>query len=104
MRKKEDGRGCTLKDSFGKFSKTYYLPIEKGRRIAKIPRPFFLTSTASVSTETILEFEAIRKMQNNGDEFFQHWCWFSIIPCNVTYTITGVAFERNRNNFALIKS
>ena len=34
----------------------------------------FLTSTASVSTETILEFEAIRKMQNSGDEFFQDWC------------------------------
>ena len=34
-----------------------YLPTGKGRRIVKIPRPFFLTSTASVDTDAIISYE-----------------------------------------------
>ena len=37
-----------------KFNRTRYLPIGKGRGILTIPRPFFLTSTASVATKAIL--------------------------------------------------
>ena len=43
-----------LKDSFLKFIKIRYLSIGKGRRIMKIPRPFFLTNTASAFTEAVL--------------------------------------------------
>lgn len=34
-----------------KYNRMRYLPIVKGRRIVKIPRPFFLASTASVYTQ-----------------------------------------------------
>ncbi|MBO5357029.1 MAG: hypothetical protein J6A95_04600, partial [Clostridia bacterium] len=38
-----------------------YLPTGKGREIAEISRPFFLTSTASVSTEAILILSICRR-------------------------------------------
>ena len=40
-----------------KFNRIRYLPTGKGRRIGKIPRPFFLASTASVDTEAIFSYE-----------------------------------------------
>ena len=38
-----------------------YLPAEKGRRIVKILRPFFLTSTAFVGTKAYSEMFCFRK-------------------------------------------
>ena len=49
------------KGQFLKFNRIYYLPTGKGRRIAKIPRPFFLRSTASVSTNAYSEMFCRRK-------------------------------------------
>ena len=38
------------------YEKMKHLPTGKGRRIAKIPRPFFLTSTAFVNTNANVKF------------------------------------------------
>ena len=43
--------------TFWEFNRIRYLPTGKGRRIVKIPRPFFLTSTASVDTDAIISYE-----------------------------------------------
>ena len=44
-----------------KFNRVRHLPTGKGREIAKISRPSFLTSTASVSTEAILILSICRR-------------------------------------------
>ena len=41
------------------FNRIRYLLTGKGRRIAKIPRPFFLTSTASVEIDAIISYELL---------------------------------------------
>ncbi len=46
--------GMYYKGQFLRFNRIGYLMTGKGRRIVKIPRPFFLASTASVSTKAFL--------------------------------------------------
>ena len=47
------------------YEKMKHLPTGKGRRIAKIPRPFFLTSTAFEDTNAYSEMSCFRKTWNN---------------------------------------
>ncbi|MBR2721521.1 MAG: hypothetical protein IKB75_01955, partial [Clostridia bacterium] len=54
MRKKPQRKELYAKGQFLKFSRTSYLPTGKGRRIVRIPRPFFFASTAFVSTDAVI--------------------------------------------------
>ena len=55
--KKHPAKATYSKGQFWEFNRIRYLPTGKGRRIVKIPRPFFLTSTASVDTDAIISYE-----------------------------------------------
>ena len=54
---KPSGEWYVLLRTVLEINRIRYLPIGKGRRIVKIPRPFFLTSTASVDTDAIISYE-----------------------------------------------
>ena len=57
-KRKRGGEGVPAIEQYEKMK---HLPTGKGRRIAKIPRPFFLTSTAFVDTNAYSEMFCFRK-------------------------------------------
>ena len=54
---KTDAKWSVLLRTVFEFNRIRHPPTGKGRRIVKIPRPFFLTGTASADTDAVICYQ-----------------------------------------------